>query len=135
MVRTWLNGTLFSYLPTDLQAVISSKSLQRSIGNTSTTLQTATDKLWIPTEYEMLGAIDRSASTEAAVQKHYSLFSSNALRIKPFGLNGSGTYWWMSSPWIAANNGFCSIGPDGTSAPNEASAEIGIPLCFTIIPE
>ena len=134
-LRTWLNNTLYSYLPSDLQSVISSKTLSRSIGNASTTLQSATDNVWLPTEYEMVGSITYSASTEAAVQKQYAEFTSNSSRVKTLGTNGSATYYWGSSPYVSGSAGFCIVGTDGSASNANASASYGVPLCFQLSPQ
>ena len=134
-LRTWLNNTLYSYLPSDLQSVISSKTLSRSIGNASTTLQSATDNVWLPTEYEMFGSITYSASTEAAVQKQYAEFTSNSSRVKTLGTNGSATYYWGSSPYVGNSANFCYVGTDGSANNAYASNSNGVPLCFQLSPQ
>ena len=134
-LRTWLNNTLYSYLPSDLQSVISSKTLSRSIGSQSTTLQSATDNVWLPTEYEMFGSITYSASTEAAVQKQYAEFTSNSSRVKTLGTNGSATYYWGSSPCVGTAAYFCGVSADGSAGYNNASGSFGVPLCFQLSPQ
>jgi len=52
-IRNFLNNTFLLTLPDDLQTVISTKPVKATIGGQSNSLQTAEDKIWIPTEKEV----------------------------------------------------------------------------------
>jgi hypothetical protein len=89
------------------------------------------DKLWLPTEREMVGPVGSdgnyintsykerpySQSTEtAANQTWFRFFNSDDARYKYCsGLHG--LYWyWMSSPYTGSSSAFCLVGGMGNSA-------------------
>lgn len=132
--RTWLNNTFFLTLPSDLQAVISEKTLQRSAGSQQTTLITASDKVWLPTEKEIFGAITYAAATEAAVQVQYPIFTDASSRVRKLGENGSAVYWWESSPYVSDSTAFCNVHSAGAPYGYNASTANGVLPCFRIAP-
>lgn len=133
-MRQYLNETFLVTLPADLQAVISTKTLKRSAGNQSTALVTATDKIWLPTEKEIFGAITYAASTEAAVQSQYPIFTDANSRVRKLGANGAATTWWESSPCVSYAAHFCFVTAGGTADYSYASNAYGVLPCFRIAP-
>ena len=132
-LRTTLNTTIYETLPQTVKDVIVEKTHKTSAGSQSTSLVEHTDKLWLPTEYEMFGAITYSANTENAnVNKHYAVFDTNADRIKHQGTNGSAVGWWESSPYVSDSSYFCGVSSGGSADGTGASGSIGVPLCFRI---
>jgi hypothetical protein len=132
-LRTTLNTTIYETLPQAVKDVLVEKTHKTSAGSQSTSLVEHTDKLWLPTEYEMFGAITYSASTENAnVNKHYAVFDTNADRIKHQGTNGSAVGWRESSPRVGNSASFCVVTSDGSANDDGASASLGVPLCFRI---
>jgi hypothetical protein len=132
-LRTTLNTTIYETLPQAVKDAIVEKTHKTSAGSQSTSLVEHTDKLWLPTEYEMFGAITNSANTENAnVNKHYAVFDTNADRIKHQGTNGSAVYWWESSPHVSNPALFCGVYSDGSVGRYDAGGSCGVPLCFRI---
>ena len=134
-MRQYLNETFLGMLPADLQAVIGTKTLQRSAGNQSTALVTATDKIWLPTEKEIFGAITYAAGTEAAVQQQYPIFTDANSRVRKQGANGAAVGWWESSPNVSSATNFCFVSTGGTPNIHNASNAHGVLPCFRIAPE
>lgn len=131
-LRTTLNTTIYEALPQTVKDAIVEKTHKTSAGSQSTSLVEHSDKLWLPTEYEMFGAITYSANTENAnVNKHYAVFDTNADRIKNQGTNGSAVNWWESSPVVSDSANFCRV-YSGGSAYAGANSSNGVPLCFRI---
>ena len=133
-LRTTLNTTIYETLPQVVKDAIVEKTHKTSAGNKSTSLVEHTDKLWLPTEYEMFGAITYSANTENAnVNKHYAVFDTNADRIKHQGTNGSAVNWWESSPHASNSTYFCVVNSDGSAGyDTAATSSRGVLLCFRI---
>lgn len=132
-LRTTLNTTIYETLPQAVKDVLVEKTHKTSAGSQSTSLVEHTDKLWLPTEYEMFGAITYSANTENAnVNKHYAVFDTNADRIKHQGTNGSAVLWWESSPNVSSSSYFCGVSSDGSANDYAVSHSDGVPLCFRI---
>ena len=133
-LRSTLNGAIYKTLPQTVKDAIVEKTHMTSAGSQSTSLVEHSDKLWLPTEYEMFGSITYAASTENAnVNKHYALFTDNASRIKHLGPNGAAQYYWESSPRVSDSTQFCRVNPSGgINDTTAASVSLGVPLCFRI---
>ena len=131
-VKTTLNSTIYPLLPTDLKDVITEKSHSYQAGSYSSSwsssMVTSSDKLWLPTYYEIAGATNQYASGETSSNnKAYTLAS----KIKNI-VGGSAGSWWLGSP--RSNNGtaFWGVNTDGTFGTNAASYTHGVPVCFRI---
>ena len=131
-LKKWLNETFLTYLPDDLQSVITAKPVITSIGSQSTSLQTTECKIWIPTEYELFGKIAYAASTEAANHAQYPIFTDNNSRIKHLGANGDPTYWWEASPRVGDSTYFCYVDSSGSAYNAAASSSYGVAPGFRI---
>jgi hypothetical protein len=132
-LRTTLNTTIYETLPQVVKDAIVEKTHKTSAGSQSTSLVEHSDKLWLPTEYEMFGAITYSANTENAnVNKHYAVFDTNADCIKHQGTNGSAVHWWASSPTVSDSRIFCRVTSSGNDGSDYANLSNGVPLCFRI---
>lgn len=134
-IRNFLNNTFILTLPEDLQAVISAKPVKATIGSQSNTLQTAEDKIWIPTEKEVFGQITYSGSAENAVNNMYPIFTDNASRVRTQGANGAAVIFWLASPSIGSSTNFCKVNTSGAPNNDGASASNGVLPCFRIAPE
>ena len=133
-MRTYLNETVYPTLPNDLKSVIVEKTHMRTAGNQSTSLVSASDKLWLPTFAECFGAVTQASYGEDSVHnKQYSIFTNNSSRIKK--INDSVRVWWLSTPRIDDNTLFAGVGTDGSAASytnTPANRQNGVALCFRI---
>lgn len=66
-LETYLNSTFMAMLPSDLQNVISNKTIQYATSNTA--LDSLTDKIWLPREMDILGECSESYPKEAEVYR------------------------------------------------------------------
>ena len=132
-MRTWLENTYYSELPTDLQAVITARKIKSSIGSQSGTLQETSDKIFIPREHEIFGATTYAASSEAPYAAQWSIFATAAKRVKKFGKNGSAASWWELSPCVSNSTSFCAVASGGTANYGDAGNTYGVVPCFQII--
>lgn len=139
---TWLNETLYGYLPSDVTAVIAEKRmLLESRYSASGALTDSTSwawgsmgKLWVPTEYEVFGAVICGTpkwSAGHAVQ--YPIFANSWLnRIKGAGDDGSRCSWWLCT----ANSGYstdaCLVGGYGFATSSYTSSSNCVPVCFRL---
>ena len=131
-VKTTLNSTIYPLLPTDLKDVITEKSHSYQAGSYSSSwsssMVTSSDKLWLPTYYEIAGATNQYASGETSSNnKAYTLAS----KIKNI-VGGSANYWWLGSPYSSTGGYFWGVGTDGTFHYYSASSTYGVPVCFRI---
>lgn len=134
-LRTYLNNAFLSMLPADLQAVISEKPVKATTGSQANQIQTANDKIWIPTEKEVFGSITYSGSTENAVNNQYSIFTDNASRVRTQGSNGAAVSVWLASPYISYSAGFCIVDTSGAPGSAHVSSSFGVLPCFRIAPD
>ena len=133
-IRDYLNNTFLLTLPDDLQAVISAKPVKATIGGQSNTLQTAEDKIWIPTEKEVFGQITYSGSSENSVNNMYPIFTDAASRVRTQGANGAAVRVWLASPYIGDSTHFCNVYTSGAPGTGYASTSDGVLPCFRIAP-
>lgn len=126
-IRTYLSDTILPKLPAEVQAAILEVSkVQGTYENNAVVQngQTTTEKLWIPSQYELNGG----SSYESTGARYYVVFSSGARRTKY--MNGSATAWWLRS----VNNGgqFRRAGTEGNIQYDNADAYHGVVPGFCI---
>lgn len=125
-IYTWLQGTLFSYLPSDLQNVIKNVNKKTSAGNKSDVINTNAMKMFLFSEIEVTGQSSLSFAGEGT---QYSYFSTTTNRTKKLS-NGSGAAeaWWERSPTNTGAKQFCKILSSGFNMADGASWKYGV--CF-----
>lgn len=135
-MRTYLNQSFYATLPDDVTAYIAERTVQYSSGNGGTSLVAATDKIWLPREKEVFGAVSLSTSTEGATCSQFPIYATSANRIKTMGVSGAISYWWESSPSIFSGSPtthFCFVSTDGSASIDSASLAHGVVPCFQLI--
>lgn len=151
LMRNDTMQTLFTQLPTDLQAVIQPVLKTTSVGGAqSGILDMAYDSLWLFSEEEIYGQTvfgtngisntvngDKSGNGEEGKQYEYWQQKNGALyntadstnRIKKLA-NGTGapSIWWLRSPYALIASNFCIVSDTGfatNAVPNTARG-----ICF-----
>ena len=135
-MRTYLNQSFYATLPDDVTAYIAERTVQYSSGNGGSSLVAATDKIWLPREKEVFGAVRYSTSTEGATCSQFPIYATSANRIKTMGVSGAVSVWWESSPSIissAPTAYFCRVFTDGSAFAGNASNALGVVPCFQLI--
>lgn len=130
-MRTYLNETIYPTLPNDLKSVIVEKTHMRTEGNQSGSLVSASDKLWLPTEWEIFGT-SHFGYENSAYNKQYSIFTDANSRIKKIVNNTSANDWWESSPNFASNKRFCYVILNGNGESYDANYSSGVAICLRI---
>lgn len=130
-MRTYLNNTIYPTLPSDLRAVIVEKTHMRTAGNESYSFVSASDKLWLPTSWEIFETATFSGES-ATYNKHYSIFSDTSSIIKKRVGFTSANVWWTSSPNVTTSTYFCSVSDSGSVDRYQTSRSFGVALCFRI---
>lgn len=123
---TWLQGTLLSSLPSDLQSVLLSVKKKTSAGGGSSAINTTSMKVFLFSEIEVFGSVTYSKSGEGS---QYAYFATGATKIK-YLTNGAGSayYWWERSPYASNSTSFCYVYGSGSAGANYASISRGV--CF-----
>lgn len=133
-MREWLNGVFYQALPDELKAVISERTFKTSIGNQGSALQEATDKIWIPKEWEVFGT-----QTYATATEHTS--DTAQFPIYAVASNGKNLWkiWWFSvlvafvSALRATGTTFCNVTTAGAANRTATRATRMLwPPCFQI---
>ena len=130
-MRSYLNNTIYSTLPSDLKSVIIQKTHMHTRGNQQTTVTSVSDNLWLPTEWECFGNGNASGDT-ANYNKQYSIFSTATSRIKKIVGSTSACIWWLASPILNFSEAFCIVNTDGSVSGVSASSTRGVALCLRI---
>ncbi|MBE6683479.1 MAG: hypothetical protein E7595_04915 [Ruminococcaceae bacterium] len=136
-MRKYLNETVYPALPIQWQTMIKTVDVLSSEGNTSATITTSEDKLFLFSQAEVgfnTTAVPYSKEVDADAESvTFGIFTDNASRIKKT-YNGEGTaaYWWLRSPSASSSTGFCGVGSNGGSYTNYANNSGGVAFGFCI---
>ena len=126
-LRATLRGDIWNQLPSDLRGVIKEVTKKASAGNSSSTISSYTDTLFLFAEKEIFGSTQYSVNGEGT---QYARFTTSNTRIKK--LNGSATDWWLRSPYSDNTGYFCAVASDGTASGHSASLSIGVAFGFCV---
>lgn len=142
-IKTWLNNTLYGYLPAALKNAISDKyNYLETRYSSSGELTDSTGKswknmgkLWIPTEYEVYGTcVYGTPKYSEGFCVWYPLFQDGLRhRIKHNGDGGSRAPWWLVSAYSGYAYYACYVSSNGTpDYYNVSNPSFGVPVCFRI---
>ena len=119
---------ILALMPTEVQNGIREVNKLTSAGNSSATINTTADKLFLLSEIEIFGGISYSKSGEGTQYDYYKAGNSKGKKF-----NGSAHTWWERSPFGGALEYFCSVysdGYDGSFNYDFASYESGVAFGF-----
>ena len=141
-MRTYVNGTIYESLPSDLQNVIVSTNVISGHGSTAgETNFESEDKLYLLSSEEIYGNFANFASkgndtaTGASKQLDYykeqgTTTSNKSSAIKKY--NVSNQWWWLRSAHLKFANDFLSVTNDGSWSDGIASRSYGVSPAFRI---
>ena len=141
--RTYISGTLFNSLPTDLQSVITSTKVISSHGNNSgeTNFETQ-DKLYLLSSEEIYGDFASSSSSQSDTSigtskqldyyKNLGVTTSNyAGAIKQY--NGKASSWWLRSVSFSKDYNGLVVSTNGSHSSSSVPSTDGISPAFRIV--
>ena len=136
-MRTYLNESVFPALPRQWRAMIKTVEVLASAGNTSATIKTSEDKLFLFSRAEVgfnTTAVPYSNEVDAdAEEVTFSLFTDNNSRIrKTYNGTGSAGSWWLRSPEASNTTNFCLVHTNGYSTNSNANTNNGVSFGFCI---
>ena len=134
-MRTYLNNTIYSSLPSDLQNVIVSTKVITGHGSAETTNSETQDKLYLLSAKEVWGtAQDDTVNTETRQLDYYKnqgvTATSYAAAIKKY--NGSAIFWYLRSPYSGNDSAFIRVGTLGNWSGSGASGSNHVSPAFRI---
>lgn len=133
-LREWCNSGFYNSLPSELQEVISERYIE--VANNDTELIGVNDKIWLPREFEVRGAIGQSYGREQyAYNIHwFDCFKNRLIECGSSSENSART----SSKYSGTNRGAVCIYMSGTSYYGTDASNITprkVFPCFHIIKE
>ena len=141
-MRTYVNGTIYNALPSDLQNVIATTTVVSGHGSTSGEANfTSSDKLYLLSTKEVWGKDGTSntiskdtAETETRQLDYYRnkrvTTSNYSGAVKRY--NGTNSSWWLRSPISSYITGFFSVGSNGAWERYNANYRLGVAPAFRI---
>ena len=146
-MRTYLNGTFYNSLPSDLQAVIKSTRVISGHGSNDSTNFTTTDKLYLLSSEEVYGTDDGQYhffDTAYGTSHQLEYYSNNGVTYSTSSWNGtnldkaikqynsSNTWWWLRPADFDGNGSFRRINSDGRLNSNGSGNTGGVSPAFRI---
>ena len=135
-MRTYVNGTIFNSLPSDLQKVIATTKVISGHGSTQgeTNFETQ-DKLYLLNSQEIWGSNDYDTSVGVSRQLDYYknlgvTMENNSKATKQY--LESNVHWWLRSSYIKNADYFLIVGSDGLWHGDNASSQDGVSPAFRI---
>ena len=135
-LRTYVNGTIYNALPSDLQNVISTTKVISGHGKTSgeTNFETQ-DKLYLLNAQEVWSTNDYDTSVGTSKQLDY--YKNQGVTTDNYDgtikqYNGSNSVWWLRSANSRATIGFLSVRDSGDWIISYADFSYGVSPAFRI---
>ena len=122
-MRTETLTAILAKMPVNIQNGIRAVNKLTATSGASSTIKTASDKLFTFSEMEVYGSATLSYSGEG---KQYDYYKAGNSKVKKVGSTAS--WWWLRSPHKNSNNSFCAVNTNGSVYFNTASNSNGV--CF-----
>lgn len=122
-MRTETLPAILAKMPENIQNGIRAVNKLTATSGSSSTINTASDKLFTFSEMEVYGSATYSYSGEG---KQYDYYKAGNSKIKKVGSTAS--QWWLRSPYADDRYGFCVVVADGSISGSIASTSDGV--CF-----
>ena len=127
-LRTQLNSGILNSLPVDVLNIIIEKTHEYAAAASG--YVEATDKLWLPTIYEIRGSNTSHSNEKATSNQMYPIFSDGNY-IKTYS-GGGVTNWWTSSDSTSAYASANYIHNTGSLSVTGSNTAMRIPICFRV---
>lgn len=124
-MRTTHLPAILALMPTEVQNGIREVSKKASVGGASSTIETASDKLFLLSEIEIFGAATYSAAGEGTQYDYYKAGNSKVKK-----RSGSAASWWGRSPYASNSAAFCLVYSNGDASFYYASDAYGVAFGF-----
>ena len=122
-MRTETLPAILAKMPENIRNGIRPVNKLTATSGSSSTIKTASDKLFTFSEMEVYGSTTYSHSGEG---KQYDYYKAGNSKVKKVGSTAS--RWWLRSPYISGSQYFCAVNEGGLIDANFASGSIGV--CF-----
>lgn len=127
-MRSTVMGKMKGYMPTALQNVLRTVSKLTSAGKKSSTIKTTADELFLYSEIEIKGTVNKTFAGEGSQYDYYKAGNS-AIKKRGSTVN----YWWLRSPASANSTSYAIIDALGSASANLANnSETGVTFGFCL---
>lgn len=113
------------WLPTEVKNAIKSVKKKTTAGNSSTSVKTNNEDLFLLSEAEVFGKKVYAAAVEGSQYEYYKAGNST-IRYK----DGDTWNWLLRSPMMNASSSYCMVGSDGVANTATASNVRGVSFAF-----
>ena len=124
-MRTTHLPAILALMPTEVQNGIREVNKQTSAGDTSYTIYTTSDKLFLASEIEIFGTNTYAARGEGT---QYAYYKAGNSKIKNSG--GVAAWWWTRSPVVNSERDFVFAGSRDTADYSAANTAGAVAFCF-----
>ena len=119
----------YAALPSGFKALVKEATHQTTAGNQSSTMNTDTDKCFLPSEWEVFGATTYAKAQEGTQYEYYKT-AANRYKLPKWNSSSVSDYWWERSPRGSTAARFCYVDGNGAAGNNDASYARGLaPAC------
>ena len=122
-MRTETLTAILAKMPVNIQNGIKAVNKLTATSGTSSTITTASDKLFTFSEMEVYGSATYSFSGEG---KQYDYYKAGNSKVKKIG--GGPSIWWLRSPRKNDSSRFCAVDQRGSVVGSNAGTSSGV--CF-----
>ena len=122
-LRTETLAAILAKMPENIRNGIKPVNKLTATSGSSSTIKTASDKLFTFSEMEVYGSAGYSYSGEG---KQYDYYKAGNSKVKKVGSTAS--RWWLRSPYADNSYSFCAVNAGGSINTYDASASYGV--CF-----
>ena len=122
-MRTETLTAILAKMPVNIRNGIRAVNKLTAASGSSSTIKTASDKLFIFSEMEVYGSTSYSYSGEG---KQYDYYKAGNSKVKKFG--SAASWWGLRSPRKNNSRDFCAVSTGGVSGVNSADDSYGV--CF-----
>ena len=122
-MRTETLPAIFAKMPENIQNGIRAVNKLTATSGSSSTIKTASDKLFTFSEMEVNGSTTYSHTGEG---KQYDYYKTGNSKVKNVG--GTASRWWLRSPGADDSYNFCAVDTGGSINIGYASYSYGV--CF-----
>ena len=122
-MRTETLTAILAKMPENIQNGIRSVNKLTATSGSSSTIKTASDKLFTFSEMEVYGSATLSYSGEG---KQYDYYKAGNSKVKKVGSTAS--WWWLRSPNRSHSFNFCTVNTSGSVSVSNSDAKAGV--CF-----
>ena len=122
-MRTETLAAILAKMPENIRNGIRAVNKLTATSGSSSTIKTASDKLFVFSEMEVYGSTTYSYAGEG---KQYDYYKAGNSKVKK--LDSSAARWWLRSPLAYGSSTFCAVDTDGSAYNDYAHNSYGV--CF-----